>query len=369
MIDFLQHFFWASTGRDSIVTVHLEEALAQPGCPLCRLVGKTESHYFETFFYENVNDLGVYREHLASRGFCHEHTWTIPAAADQSPTGVAIVYERFLTDLQRNTASDAQLQEWLAPAAPCPVCRARDDTTRSYLAEYARLAVARPPGGAVGAGILCRPHLGALAAHAAPGVRAAATEATAGLLADPAALGARGHLALLVGRRPARPVAPATPCPACVAATAAAFGRCDATALCRAHAWACDEAGPPPVATTLREVVPPSACPACRAAAEAAEGTIARLADGSALCLRHLHLALRRRRPLRASAVAALARLDADLAAFRDSADAYFTGTIDAAQRASWLTALARFGGEAVGAAVARALPFAGVADHDHRER
>lgn len=365
MRDFLERFFGATTGRDSLVTVHLEEALAQPGCPLCRLVGKTELHYFEAFFYENVNDPGVHRELLASRGFCHEHTWTIPAASvtNQSPTGVAIVYERFLTDLRRNAASDAQLQRWLDPDAPCPVCRVRGDTTRSYLTEYARLAAERPPGGADGAGVLCQPHLGALAAHTAPAVQAAVAEATAGLLADPDALGERGRLALIAGRQPARSAAPSARCPVCAVAAEAAQGVQEVTALCRHHAWELYEAGRREVASAMREVVPEAACPACQAAAAATAGALARLTDGGPLCLHHLRLALDRGRPVRPSAVVALARLGADLAAFRDSADFYFTGTIDAEERISWLTALACFGGEAVGAAVARALPFTGGRD------
>jgi hypothetical protein len=81
--------------------------------------------------------------------------------------------------------------------------------------------------------------------------------------------------------------------------------------------------------------------------------------DGSALCLRHLRLALTRQRPVRASAIDALLRLTTDLGQLRESADYQFAGALTAAQRRSWLTALDCFGGEAIGMSLAEAQPAA----------
>src|SRR5690348_16070224 len=115
MLDFLQRFFGVGSQGDSIATVYLEEALRQAGCPICRLIAKAERHYFEAFFYENVNDPGVNDELRASRGFCTEHTRTVFAldSGNQSPSGVASFFVRFMDDLLRHAGSDTRLLGWL----------------------------------------------------------------------------------------------------------------------------------------------------------------------------------------------------------------------------------------------------------------
>jgi len=52
----------------------LQEALGQPGCPICRLVARDLRRYLETLL-DTVNDVGMRHELRATGGFCREHTW------------------------------------------------------------------------------------------------------------------------------------------------------------------------------------------------------------------------------------------------------------------------------------------------------
>jgi hypothetical protein len=53
-----------------------------------------------------------------------------------------------------------------------------------------------------------------------------------------------------------------------------------------------------------------------------------------------------------------LVQLERDLSRFVASGNAAFSGVLTAAERRSWLVALARFGGETPGAGLATALPW-----------
>jgi hypothetical protein len=87
----------------------------------------------------------------------------------------------------------------------------------------------------------------------------------------------------------------------------------------------------------------------------AVEAAIAGLDDARPLCLGHLRRALESGWLVRTTVIEALEQLDAALARLCASADYRFTGRLDAGDRQSWLTALARFGGEAVGGGLSRA--------------
>ncbi|HEU5330507.1 MAG: hypothetical protein ACTHMA_02005 [Thermomicrobiales bacterium] len=352
MLDLLHRFFATYAAGDSLVTARLEEALARPGCPVCRLVTRTEFHYFATLFYEHVTTPFIYRRLLASRGCCTEHTWLIIAAppVEQSPTGVAILFEYLLVDLLRHATSNAALIRWLTPQAPCQACEITARAEGVYLGEYARLAA----DGVVGS-TLCWPHARMLLAEEASGpdvtLSWVRTPRHTGRSAPPG----RPRLALAVGRRPGGSAPPAPICPVCRAATRAGLSVPTGAPLCRPHAWALYDAGQHDIAATIQEAVPPEECAACQAAQVAASDACDRLADGSALCLRHLRLALARQRPVRASAIDTLLRLTTDLGQLRESADYQFAGTLTAAQRRSWLTALDCFGGEAIGMSLTEA--------------
>jgi hypothetical protein len=351
MLDLLHRFFATHGAGDSLVTARLEEALARPGCPVCRLVTRAEFHYFATLFYEHVTNPFIYRRLLASRGCCTEHTWLIAAAptVDQSPTGVAILFEYLLLDLLRHATSEAALARWLTPQAPCQACEIAASVEEVYLGEYARLAAE----GAV-VSTLCWPHARALLAEEASGPDVTLSWVRTPRHTSRSAPPGRPRLALAVGRRPGGSTPPALACPLCLAATRAGLSVPTAAPLCRPHAWALYDAGRHELAALIREPVPPEECAACQAAEAAASAASAGLVDGGALCLRHLRLTVGQR-SVRASAIDALVQLFKDLGQLRESADYQFTDILNAAQRRSWLTVLARFGGEAIGMSLAEA--------------
>ena len=58
-----------------IVTLHLQDALGKPGCPICRVRRESEAHYIFYLLHENVNDLNTRGHLIASQGLCPTHTW------------------------------------------------------------------------------------------------------------------------------------------------------------------------------------------------------------------------------------------------------------------------------------------------------
>lgn len=73
----------------------LKTALSQPGCPLCKLEKDAERRYFDTLFYELVNDPATRQKILRGGGFCPTHTALIFEERN-SILGIAIIYRDLL---------------------------------------------------------------------------------------------------------------------------------------------------------------------------------------------------------------------------------------------------------------------------------
>ena len=135
----------------------VRDALAQPGCPVCRLKARSEERYLDALLWENVNDPGI-RDHVRrARGFCHEHAWQLirPAAS----LGVAILHRDVLRtlleildggkfqarpflslqrahealDAEQPAAATADLVARLTPQTPCPACKQGEVMETIYL--------------------------------------------------------------------------------------------------------------------------------------------------------------------------------------------------------------------------------------------
>lgn len=120
---------------DDIVFFAVKDALAEGGCPVCRVAYKRTRRYLWGFLYERVNDPQTREELLASRGFCARHAWALGQFHDA--LGVAIVYCHLVQDLERNIARvgtektiwrggralAAQLRKALTPSQECPACQ------------------------------------------------------------------------------------------------------------------------------------------------------------------------------------------------------------------------------------------------------
>ena len=58
----------------SPLQIGLREAMAEWGCPLCRLAERAEGAYIDSLNYERVLDLNTRDALKASRGLCARHS-------------------------------------------------------------------------------------------------------------------------------------------------------------------------------------------------------------------------------------------------------------------------------------------------------
>ena len=75
----------------------LLNAFDKEGCPVCRLMAEYSLSYLDTFFYEQVNDVGIRRKLRASRGFCNWHAWQARQITS-SALGVAIIAKDLISE-------------------------------------------------------------------------------------------------------------------------------------------------------------------------------------------------------------------------------------------------------------------------------
>lgn len=72
-------------------------ALAQEGCPICRLTAEVVERHLDFMLWERVTDPDLRREVRQARGFCREHTWALVRAG--ASLGIAILLQDVLQDL------------------------------------------------------------------------------------------------------------------------------------------------------------------------------------------------------------------------------------------------------------------------------
>ncbi len=151
--------------------IELREAMAEWGCPLCRLAARAEQAYIASVNHERVTDVRTREVLKASRGLCarHSRAWQ---ALNGSALGIAIVYQGAVRDLLRDTErlggggwfrrgdEAVRLAERLEAHGPCPACILGEETARRFgglllkeLASAEVQAALRDCGG------LCLPHL------------------------------------------------------------------------------------------------------------------------------------------------------------------------------------------------------------------
>ncbi len=138
----------------------LRQALAETGCPLCRLLAEAADHYVQAVLWELVNDIESRQKLRRSLGYCGPHTWLL--VRHGAALGSAIMLKDMLDTLLRLVEPDpgeaanstgfslrqvwqsfsaaqppantAKLTSALTPQLPCPVC-ANVETTAAYLLE------------------------------------------------------------------------------------------------------------------------------------------------------------------------------------------------------------------------------------------
>ncbi len=117
----------------------VRDALARPGCAVCRLAARRADGYLDSYLYEHVNDVELRAIIREARGFCERHAHDLLDKLDA--LAVAITYRDILNTLARelgtlNEAPDGRAGVWrrfwprrrhrnnLRAPAGCPVCEA-----------------------------------------------------------------------------------------------------------------------------------------------------------------------------------------------------------------------------------------------------
>ena len=148
------------------MTYHdVSEALAEPGCVVCRLVANSVDCYLRGLLHESVNDPGMRERLRASKGFCREHSWQLQRRGD--PLSISILWHDLLSpELDEDPGRRRRAGGRRKPL--CPACEIAVEAERRYvgiLVEHLEVGALRNEY-AASAG-LCLPHLG-LARIAAP---------------------------------------------------------------------------------------------------------------------------------------------------------------------------------------------------------
>ena len=162
----------------------LRDALAQPGCVVCRLKANSADRFLDSLLWECVTDPDKRQDIRQARGFCREHAWRLARAG--AALGVAIILRDVLQDALRTmdkatfqatppwslrrvyetldprqqAAATAVLVSQLEPQITCLACGWAEKMERIYLqvlvshllGEEGLLAAYEPSDG------LCLPH-------------------------------------------------------------------------------------------------------------------------------------------------------------------------------------------------------------------
>jgi hypothetical protein len=77
----------------------LIEAMAHPGCPVCRMVDRAVRQYVDVFFYESITNVERRAEIRAARGYCSVHGALL--AGHSRMLGTAIIQHDVINDVLR----------------------------------------------------------------------------------------------------------------------------------------------------------------------------------------------------------------------------------------------------------------------------
>jgi hypothetical protein len=128
---------------DVLVEVELKDALALPGCGLCRIGEGAARRYLRFLLHESVNDVAVRARLIAAWGFCRRHAWhflRFEAESMHDGLSTATLGEGLIEAVQHALGTSPAphgngrpgkrerrrrlqaLRQALAPQAGCPAC-------------------------------------------------------------------------------------------------------------------------------------------------------------------------------------------------------------------------------------------------------
>jgi hypothetical protein len=125
----------------------LRDAMALPGCPICRLNVRAAESFIDGLLWEMVNDPDARQDIRQAQGFCHNHAWemvrqgaslgasiivhdvlkhviqaTEKSVRPRGPTSLAERVRGQLWSRRAKAAGKASMLSQLEPQGKCPVC-------------------------------------------------------------------------------------------------------------------------------------------------------------------------------------------------------------------------------------------------------
>jgi len=142
----------SSVGPRDATAFEVREALALPGCAVCRLSLRSVSRLIGSIAYEQVNDLGLRQQLRRGGGFCnaHAHQWLEEA---RSVLGTALIYRDVLNtalneiDVNAVGPQRRRLRGLLGGGQTdvrCPACDAQADAEERYLLALVAVVSVEP---------------------------------------------------------------------------------------------------------------------------------------------------------------------------------------------------------------------------------
>ena len=140
-----------SPSERSVLVGELKEALAKPGCAICRMLARSERHYLWNFLFEGVMDAISRNRVLDAWGFCSDHTWMLAEIDEEAWSGKhlasGVLYEALVERALKVIAEPAQKHAWtrttltalkdaLTPRKPCRACELRATSLETYLTRF-----------------------------------------------------------------------------------------------------------------------------------------------------------------------------------------------------------------------------------------
>lgn len=118
-----------------IIYISLADSTRENGCPVCRLIEKSEHKIIWTLLYEHVNDPYVRKIINEGNGFCSYHSWKIVSIAQNDPLlgglGPAIIIEdllkMYIMDIKNNKHAGVN----------CYICDELNKAEDSYISSFA----------------------------------------------------------------------------------------------------------------------------------------------------------------------------------------------------------------------------------------
>ncbi len=118
------------TRHKHLTYFRLEKALAEEGCPICRLTDAAVVSFYEAFLYEKVNDRGLRSQFNADDGVCNRHLYALLDRHDG--LAIAVMYRPLLERIVEAVASRAEIP---TNAGKCLFCGVEREAEERYLAE------------------------------------------------------------------------------------------------------------------------------------------------------------------------------------------------------------------------------------------